>query len=646
MKGMLKRGIIILVFILGFLCLGTLVSKAGDLSLKQLDIQAEIQEDGNMDVVETWNINIEDTNTLYKSFETDRSKYSGITNVKVKEITGGKQKSFSEINEWVYHVTEGCYYGTENKQGDFEIGWGVDLEDKKATRQYQISYTVEDAITKYEDYAELYWQFIGKDFEINCKNITGTITLPEKVTNLDQIKVWGHTEDLNGTIRAMGKDRIEFKIDSFRAGRFVEVRTLFPSDMIFYAQRTQEDEILEQAIREETVWANAANQKRQRKQMTRNIVNYVVLFLEIGVAIFLVFKLMKYRNILKEAKAHKLVPTQEIKYYREIPNEKQTITETISLVKEKGGDITTDEFGKCFAAILLNLSLKKYIEFEVRQKQDKNKEDVLIKLTNKTEEELEDFYDEKKVYVFLTNACGENKQITVKEFKKYMEKKAKEIEKMKNSIDSQTSNVLIEKGYIHKENKAKDLAYSAYVIFYLIAEIMAIFSFKLLLPQWRIVPGILIVLLLLCCIFVVNIKRNLNVMTQKGIDEIQQWNGLKNYMQDFSMLDKREVPEIVIWEKFLVYATAFGIADKVIKQLKIVYPTEVEQMTNMNYAYFYLMLHTDFNSSFSNSISSAMVTTYSSATGGGGGFSGGGGFGGGRRRWWRKIILLDYRSQI
>ena len=106
-------------------------------------------------------------------------------------------------------------------------------------------------------------------------------------------------------------------------------------------------------------------------------------------------------------------------------------------------------------------------------------------------------------------------------------------------------------------------------------------------------------------------------------------------MQEFSMLDKREVPELVVWEKYLVYATVMGVADKVIKQLKIVYP-DFDKMSDglTTYTYMNLMLHTDFSNSFSNAISSSIQSaratyssTYSSGSGGGGGFSGGGGFG-------------------
>lgn len=136
------------------------------------------------------------------------------------------------------------------------------------------------------------------------------------------------------------------------------------------------------------------------------------------------------------------------------------------------------------------------------------------------------------------------------------------------------------------------------------------------------------------------IAKKLNVLTQKGVDQQSEWKGLKKYMEDFSLLKEREVPELVVWERFLVYATVFGIAEKVIKQLKIVYPN-FEELSNgiTTYSYMNLMMTTNFSNSFSHAISSSInssiSSTYSSGSGSGGGFSGGGGFGGGggRRRW-------------
>ena len=66
------------------------------------------------------------------------------------------------------------------------------------------------------------------------------------------------------------------------------------------------------------------------------------------------------------------------------------------------------------------------------------------------------------------------------------------------------------------------------------------------------------------------IKKSEMFESSKGVDEKEAWNGLKNYMEDFSMMKEKEVPELALWEKYLVFATAFGIADKVLKQLKVI----------------------------------------------------------------------------
>ena len=148
----------------------------------------------------------------------------------------------------------------------------------------------------------------------------------------------------------------------------------------------------------------------------------------------------------------------------------------------------------------------------------------------------------------------------------------------------------------------------------------------------------IIVAVLFSC-FATNVyARKINVYTQKGVNESKMWKGLKKYMEDFSMLDKRDIPEIVIWEHFLVYATAFGIADKVIKQLKAVYKELGRSFEfDDSSGYMYFMISNNFGPSFANSMSSAFSSaytsayssTYSSGSGSGGGFSGGGG--GGRR---------------
>ena len=277
-------------------------ASSSDLYLNHLDFQASINNDGSMDVTEKWNIKINDTNTLYKTFLTDKTKYSGIKNVKVTDITNSNNKPFYKQNQWSYHLPKGNYFGGINNDNQFEIAWGVGLEDNSATRVYEISYQVEDAISKYSDYGELYWQFVGKDFEVDAKNITGTIYLPSHADNKEDIKVWGHTEDLNGEIYVTDTNKIEFNINQFRAGRYVEIRTLFPENMLGTIKRGENKPRLTQVVEEETTWVNQANARRKMKETTKTILGIAV---NIGGIILLIFSVRSSIKTIKKIKTSK-----------------------------------------------------------------------------------------------------------------------------------------------------------------------------------------------------------------------------------------------------------------------------------------------------------------------------------------------------
>lgn len=600
----IRRITFILAFSIFALLLLTTKSQAS-LYLNNLDFDAQINADGSMDVTETWDIHISDTNTLYKTFKIDNSKYSGITNVKVIENDIGALKP---SNSWAYHLPENYYYGGMNNDGQFEICWGVGLESGSATRTYKISYKVEDVITKYSDIAELYWQFIGNDFEISAKNITGKIKLPANAASKDDIKVWGHVDTLNGEIYATSEDTVEFTLNNFASGRYVEIRVAFPSELIESSERTHNTDKLTSIIEEETVWANEANERRIRRERRNNIITKLIIIAVVGVIVFLIIQLIRYIKILIQTE--KILPTEDLEYFRELPNENSTPGDAIFLYNK--GVTNSYNFGNIFSATLLNLSLKGYYKIET-EKNEKGKEQIWISRPLKDIENLQ--YDEEKVAKFVKKAVGNEERITIKDLQKYIKKHAESVSTL---IDS-TGKVILNKNksngnYDEKMAKKKDKYIALAIIYFVLAMISFVF-----LP--------VSILLILNAILALLINAKLSRLTQKGIDERIKWKALKKYMEDFSLLNEKEVPALAVWEHFLVYATVFGIADKVIKELKLVYP-DIENMdTFTNASCIYLMSHTDFSSSFNSAINSGFSSAMSSGSGGGGGFSGGGGFG-------------------
>ena len=601
------------------------------LYLNNLNFDVQINSDASMNVTEIWDIYIEDTNTLFKTFKTDKTKYSDIKDVTVTDITTSNEIAFNKIDSLMYHVTKNCYYGLINDDGNFEIAWGVGLDNSEATRKYLIQYKVENAIAKYNDYAELYWQFVGSDFEIDSSKITGKIRLPESALSTENIKVWGHTEGLNGEIYATSNNTIEFEVNKFRTGRFVEIRSLFPSNMINYSSRTFNQNRLESVIEEETVWANEANARRLRRQKIAKIASGVA-----GVVYAFIsgtFLKKAYNGIKKAKETIPYKQTENVEYFREIPRNNTTPSQAISLYNKFVSAFSSKEIGRIFSAVLLDLSMKKCIEFEISPE---NKKEVKIKIIKGIQENLEN--SEKFILDFIVNIAKDRDEITVKELQKYMKNHATKVAKIKENIEKANKKELKEnKLYDEAREKERDnysgLSYG-YTIFMLITLIFGTFFVATWVSGKVILYGIiaLITTAIINIIVTKHVTKKLQPFTEEGLNESAKWKGLKKFMENFSMLDKREIPELELWEHYLVYATAFGVADKVLKQLKIVYKDVYENMNN--YGYMYLMMNTDFSSSFSNAISSSVTSSYtstlSSGSGSGGGFSGGGG--GGRRR--------------
>ena len=615
MKKVKKIVLLLCIFIICTLIFKNLLIevKAEDYSnlyLNKLEFYAEINSDGSMDVTETWNIDIRNTNTLYKTFEIDSEKYSSIENVLVKDVTANME--LTHINQEMYHVTKNCYYGLKNSKGDFEIAWGVGLDNSHDIRTYEISYTVKDVIGKYNDYSELYWQFVGKDFEIDAEKITGAIKLPEKAKNTEEIKVWGHTEDLNGEIYVTDKDEIKFQLNNFNSGRYVEVRILFPSDMIISTARTYNENRYDDVLEEEAKWAKQANLRRKWQEIEEEVILTFVIFVIIALCIIFIEKAAKYGKKLSGINKYK--PEQKLEYFRELPEEDVTPGEALYILKEPYNKFSS-YFGKIFSATLLNLKLKEYIDLKV-EKTEKSKEKIYINKLKNPDNNLKG--DEKRILEFIYKAYNKKTEIEIKDLEKYIEKHPAGVESLIKGCEKNIENQLQTNGILDEKQKEEFSKYTNLATLYYIFTIILLF--------WAFPVSIILLINGIICS---KIKKNVNVLTQKGVNSKEKWKGLKNYMEKFSLLDEKEIPAIEVWEKYLVYATVFGISDKVLKQLKTVYP-DIDKIDAINTStYMYFMYHSNFGTSFTSSINSSISSSYSSATGGGGGFSGGGG--GGRR---------------
>lgn len=436
----IKKLLTILVLALIILAMNNYVNAASDFDLEKLDFNVKLNTDGSMDVIETWQIDIDNTtNTLFKTFDTDSKKYDSITNVKVQDITDNKE--FKELNQLMNHVTTDCYYGMKNNNGDFEIAWGINRSSGRRT--YQISYTVNNVISVYNDCAELYWQFIGNDFEVPSGKVTGKVVLPKNVETQNNLRVWAHGP-LNGEIHAISNDTVEFKVSPFIADTYLEIRlAILEPNMFNLSEKKINEEKVDSIIEEETVWANQANEKRDAIKRNQAIVQWVGVILSVGIGIFFVTKIIK--NIKKIKETPRPAPTMQIEYFREIPKENENPGNAAFLYYFDKTPIST-VMPKILSATMLNLALKKHIEFEIDTTQKKN-EQVTVKLLGK---DINDLRESEKIIYQLLSKIGNT--FTMKEFEKYAQKHNTTFLNTLNKIEKE-----IEKENIEDKNYEKEL---------------------------------------------------------------------------------------------------------------------------------------------------------------------------------------------
>ena len=151
-------------------------------------------------------------------------------------------------------------------------------------------------------------------------------------------------------------------------------------------------------------------------------------------------------------------------------------------------------------------------------------------------------------------------------------------------------------------------------------------------------------------------------ITDSGQQYAGQVRGLAKYLEDFSEFSDRGVLDLTLWDRYLVYATAFGISKKALRQLAAAYPQVADQdwldsnASNLGLLYWstrpstivgsgignalangtgsfggfaggFVDIGTQLNSGFS-SIQSTIRSAAPSSSSGSGGSFGGGGFGG------------------
>ena len=564
------------------------------------------------------------------SFEgSDIYNASALTNVKVYDVKftttdfsviNKKNKEFVLVNS-AKKGDYGVYTKTKNSEG-------VDImsyQPSSYARASLITYTLKDLVVVHNDIAEIAHDFIGTDYAEEINNLIIRINLP---SSSKELRIFSHGP-LNGNNRIIDDKSVEITYKRLPKNNQVDARVVFDKSLVTKATKKSNADGLNKILEVEKERANYANKLRESARKREKMLQTLAIIMEILLGIWLIgLVAIVYKFYNKNDKEYR--SEFDGKYFRDFPEE--YTPSTVSYLMNKSINNLS------FNAGILDLIRKKAITIEEvtidKKGLFKNKQQKDYKLSRNMNFNLDTLStSEKKLFNLLIGTVGNGDYVILGDMKEF----SKDYDNAKRLISGYDSwryacesEAETEEFYENtKKEKTNCILYS--LIFIPITFLALLCGSNMGRVLIMDLFGILAIIY-----FSSATKR-----TKKGNEQYHKWKGLKNFLADFGRLDEKDLPEIKLWERYLVYATMFGLAVKVQNAMKM----NLERMNysdNIDFTYLYFD-----NYYFSNLMTNAVNSSFSSARGtisthelasssdsssggyGGGSSFGGGGFGGG-----------------
>lgn len=597
---------LIVVLVLGS---GTSIAEADrNYSIDVFHAEAQLNPDGSMDVQETITYDFKgEFNGVYRKLITSGS--SGIDNI---EIMIGYDGQIPIIEN---HTGNNNTYEILKESDGLRIK--IYSKSKDEIKKFIIKYRVLNVAVKYNDTAELYWKFMGEDTEVYISDFKINLSLPEGASSRD-IRAFAHGP-LSGNIEIKDGRNVVLSVGELLPHNFVEARILFPVSLIEASHNVIYKSALNEIVSEEKRWVDEANSKRRR---ARALIFFTFLYAAIEL-LLIAYIYYKYDKEYKTA--------FEGTYYRELPAD---YSPAVMSVLWNFGRINPRDI----TATLMDLVRRKYISLSMEATKKKgifSKSDDInyAFILNESTDASELSKHEAFFIDWIFHNIGSSNRVSLDDIENYA-KSETGAQNFKSDYDAWFEHIKQEAEAFNFFDKTSVQGMVLGIIASLLGFVLAIYT----IIAHKNILGFAALLLtsLTLMIYSITVKRR----SKYGVLQFQMWKAFKRFLTHFSMLDKAELPSVILWEHYLVYAISLGVAKEVIKQLKVIFKEEDfnnKGLTYMYYGYYGRGFnHFDALNTVTSTVTRATESTYkqavsqiSSSGGGGGGFSGGGGGGGG-----------------
>lgn len=566
-----------------------------------------------------------------------RYQASEVSNIKVYTSETGFDNLVENHNESenvLKNGDKGAYSLTSEINDEYRKNIKVYMPSASGTYKYvKYEYDLEDVAVKYnDDVGEIYWNFVGRDWDNKINNLDINVTFENPSLEPEKIKVYPHSYTKEISYNVDNND-IKINAKNISANTAVDARIVFPGDTLIPAEKiVNEDYDYTELAKVE----NSMTFDKKRFVVSENISKILFIIGIVGTIAIIV-------------EANKVTKKGKIKYKNlEICTdilENYSLGKYSTMLNSFGG--YTDN--NLLLATILDLADRKFI---IMEPEKKLKKDFLsnidynynLKLNPEKDYSTLDEYEITIINYLFNGKVGNITNITNFKLQNFeLNERLKELSKnyfrvmeygrVCQKLNQQETNIM----YDTLPKKVKLFS----CLFIAIIAIMYVVNMFLVSPLLNfsvttvILGTILTFIVISSLLFVVSARS----MKEEYIDEYNKLMGLKKYLKEYSKLKDRYPIELVLWNKYLVFASLFGIADKVAKEFKeeLISQGYDDDYIYMTYPCLNMSMHSyDINQSFASSTGSSSS----------GGYSGGGSGGGGGRRWRRRHFLKHRNNHI
>lgn len=642
-----------------------------DVGWKSWDVTANVLENGDMEVHEKL-VYFNDTYNTYRVSESkiafNKSTATGIDGNDTSRLKEGsftvdvykddnyyfKDQSVPSSNAYDqdkyddclgFSWVEGCYDERGipvSGDGDFEKVFIYIEEGLPNGLTIEFNYVVEDVITKYADYSVLNWKFQGAYDYADNKNVNLTINLPEGGEILDKnISNTGFSKDemtvmgfgtLNAKIASQSGSQIKVKSKQLfdEYGDEIEMFVSIPSSKVDLFPKikagdtnyssTNGYEKLKGVIDEALLYEEGLYNPYKFLEALVVVACLVVT----GINVFIIIHC--YKKYDKELKSN-----FDFEFYREIPNANYSPSVASYLVYEQ--KLTKDSLN----AELMDLIRRKYIIIDINGQDltSKNANFIMTLDQNRVNTSVDLTPSERYLLDWFFIQIGKDGVLSMDELDSYMNNHVNAERYNKNNFEWNEKVRLSgqSRGWFDDVSGAKK-----FLMWGVLTFLATFLLFGFIMNNNLTWIAILATSLVLGSgIVVATYPPSIKRKSQEGIDEYTKWMAFKKFLEEFSTFEDYPVPSLIVWEHYMVYATMFGIADLVEKQLKTKFKDlqRTEEFESHPYFYYRYYRHISYRVNHAMVIGSQAIARekarQSGSRGRSGGFGGGSSFGGGGR---------------